>query len=84
MKVMGDYGNDILIIEDVGDGKLRLSFSHGCIWHANAVVPVEFLTALLADSIKHNNDIPEQIENSDWPAAFKDKLQKKFHPLDGR
>lgn len=78
----GNNGGDVIEIEEKEDGLIRISSASCCVYNINAIVPVEFLTAIISDKmLKHNGDINAVIDSFSWNMEYKDVLKSKVKKL---
>lgn len=74
----GNNGGDFIQITDLKDGTIQLKSGNCCVKSIDAIVPVEFLSAILADTmIKHSYDINAVIDSFGWAEDFKTELKSK-------
>ena len=75
----GNNGGDTLLIESLSDGNLYIRSGSCCIFNIDAKVPVEFLTAMIAEKmLKCDNDINKVIDSFSWDKEFSDKLKNSI------
>ena len=78
----GNNGGDIIEIEDKNNGLIRIYSGNCCVSNLNAIVPVEFITAIICDKmLEHNNDINSVIDSFGWNTEFKEILKSKVKKL---
>jgi hypothetical protein len=78
----GNNGGDIIEIEEKGNGLIRISSASCCVYDLNAIVPTEFITAIINNKmLEHNGDINSVIDSFAWNAEYKDKLKSKVRKL---
>ncbi|QUH21838.1 hypothetical protein [Alkaliphilus sp. B6464] len=74
----GNNGGDFIKIENMKNGTISLKSGSCCITSIDAIVPVEFLTAILSDKmLEHNGDINSIIDSFGWSKEYKDNLKSK-------
>lgn len=74
----GNQGGDYIKIENVGDGLIDLDTGHCCVVSIKAVVPTEFLTAIIANKfLEHNGCINSIIDSFGWNKEFTNQLKAK-------
>jgi len=74
----GNNGADYIKIKNAGDGLIDLDTGHCCVVSIQAVVPTEFLTALIANKLMgHNWDINSVIDSFEWDKEHTDQLKAK-------
>ena len=80
--VEGNNGGDIIEIEEKTNGLIRLSSASCCVYNINAIVPVEFITAIIGDKmLEHNGDINSVIDSFGWDDEYKGILKSKVKKL---
>lgn len=79
----GNSGGDNILIKPLEDGRVHLRVGHCCVYVIDHVVPVEFLTAILATAI--TNTVEDAMKSINWPSEFIDELCGKIErvPLGG-
>lgn len=79
-EVSGNNGGDILRLRKLENDTIFLYSGHCCVTNITAIVPVEFITALISDvMLKHDNDIYAVIDSFGWSKEFKDELKSKVN-----
>ena len=79
-EVSGNNGGDVLRLRKLKDDTIFLYSGHCCVQSIGAIVPVEFLTAIISDvMLKHDNDIYAVIDSFGWSKEFKDELKSKVN-----
>ena len=74
----GNNGADYIKIENAGEGLINLDTGHCCIVSLQAIVPTEFLTALIANKLmEHNGNINSVIDSFGWDKEYTDQLKSK-------
>lgn len=74
----GNNGGDFIEIENLSNDRIKLKSGHCCIMSIDAIVPTEFLSALLSTTmLKHNNDINKVIESFGWDQKYTNQLKSK-------
>lgn len=74
----GNNGGDYIKIENKKDGLIHLEVGSSCIVLLDKIVPVEFMTGVLNNTMFENDfDINKIIDNFGWEQKFKDKLKEK-------
>lgn len=80
--VDGNNGGDVLEIEEKEDGLIKISSASCCVYDLNAIVPVEFITAIINEKmLKHNGDINSVIDSFLWNTEYKDILKSKVKKI---
>jgi hypothetical protein len=75
-------GGDIIEIEEKDNGLIRISSASCCVYDINAIVPVEFITAIINNKmLEHNGDINSVIDSFGWSAEYKETLKSKVKKL---
>lgn len=78
----GNNGGDIIEIEEKENGLIRVSSASCCIYDINAIVPTEFLTAILSEKmLERNGDINSIIDSFMWDEEYKNVLKSKVKIL---
>ena len=77
MELYGNKQADFINLIDLEDGRVVLESGHCCVKSMDAVVSVEFLTALIAKAIMEHGNIEGVIESFDWDEGFKNELKAK-------
>jgi hypothetical protein len=81
--VEGNLAGDFLEIVDQGNDTVHIKCGHCCVIVLDAVVPVEFLTALIFQAmINHDDNISAVIDTFDWSDKYKNQLKAKVKRLD--
>lgn len=76
--IEGNNGGDFIAITDLGDGRIILESGSSCVRTIDAIVPVEFITAILSEAIiKYDGNINAVIDSFGWSQGFKDQLKTK-------
>ena len=70
----GNNAGDLFEFCLLNDGRVQLKVGHCCVFVIDHIVPVEFLTALLAKAVIDAGDIKEAMRTVDWPADYVDSL----------
>lgn len=74
----GNNGGDYVKIIDLEDGTVILESGSCCVNSISAIVPVEFLSAILSKTMmEHNQDIESVIDSFEWSKEFKAELKAK-------
>lgn len=78
----GNNGGNIIEVEEKSNGLIRIYSASCCVSSLNAIVPVEFITAIIESKIlEHNGDINSVIDSFGWDTEYKDKLKSKVKEL---
>lgn len=77
----GNKGGDIVEITGIDDGLLRLKLAHCCVFSIDHIVPVEFITALLAKAVLDAGGVENAMKAVDWSDEYKDKLAAKIEEV---
>lgn len=78
----GNNGGDVIEIEEKENGLIRISSGSCCVYDLNAIVPVEFITAIINDKMsEHNGDINSIIDSFKWNPEYKNILKSKVKKL---
>jgi hypothetical protein len=73
----GNGGGDFFRITEAGDGLLKLAVGHCNVVMIDAIVPVEFLTAAIADVVIRHEGAIQFLQSTNWPDDYKDELAGK-------
>jgi len=77
-KSEGNKGGDFIEMRNLFDGRIALRVGHCCVMSIEKVVPVEFLTAVITDTLlKNNMDVLKVIDNFHWSKEFNEELKSK-------
>ncbi len=77
--IEGNNGGDFIAITDLGDGRIILESGSSCVCTIDAIVPVEFITAILSEAIiKYDGNINAVIDSFGWSQDFKNELKSKI------
>ena len=77
----GNNGGDILEITKLDAGLLLLKLGHNCVFSINHIVPVEFITAILAKAVLDADGVENAMKTADWPDGYLDKLVAKIQKV---
>ena len=78
----GNNGGNVIEIEDKNNGLIRIYSASCCVSNLNAIVPVEFITAIIEDKMmEHNGDICSVIDSFGWDVDYKNMLKSKVKAL---
>lgn len=80
--VEGNNGGDFLEIVPLDDNLIHLEIGHCCVKSIRAIVPVEFVTAILTNAVLEHNGIKEAMMSVNWPDEFKIELTSQIRKLD--
>jgi hypothetical protein len=84
-RIEGNHGGDFLEIEPLGGNLIRLEVGHCCVQTIDAIVPIEFITAVLSEIALRgqigDTPIQDAIRAISWPRDFVEDLaaQVKDH-----
>lgn len=74
----GNNRGDFIEVEELGEGILHIRIGHRCVTTLDEIVPIEFLTAILSQTmLQNNNDVLKIIDGFTWSAEFKEVLKNK-------
>lgn len=79
------YGNgsgDFVELKPLDDGLVYLKLGHCCLIEIDHVVPVEFITALIAGAVIEAGSLEEALRKTHWNPEFLDQLCAKIKVAD--
>lgn len=78
----GNKGGDYITITVMDDGLLHLEVGHCCVVMADHIVPVEFLTSMVATILRqHDGDLAKVVRSVGWATEYAEQLATKIHPV---
>lgn len=81
LRIEGNNGGDYFEIEPIKDNLVRLRIGHCCVVSIDHIVPVEFITATLTESILRHDTVQDAIRAIAWSEDFTNKLADQVHSV---
>lgn len=75
----GNNGGDVIRMNDLGDGLVKLESGHCCVYDLDKIVPVEFLTTAIYEMLMKNGSVEGVLRNSGWSDDFVEGLLEKMN-----
>lgn len=82
LRIEGNNGGDYLEISSAGNNLVLLEVGHCCVVTIRHIVPVEFITAVLARAVLEHNTIQGAITALPWAGVFTEKLAAQVKAVD--
>lgn len=82
IRIEGNKGGDYLIIAEHKDNLVKMEIGHCCVVHGRLILPIEIITAILADlftDLTLNSD--QAIEKIPWDEEHTRFLMKQIKKL---